>query len=134
EKSKATVKGEWFFTGDRYRRDEAGGYVYEGRADDMIKVGGLWVSPIEVENTLAEHPLVVEAAAVGVEADETTRVKAYLVCREHERDPGELEAELTLWCKERLRRYEHPHFYVFVEDLPKTLTGKIQRYKLRELG
>jgi benzoate-CoA ligase family protein len=134
EKTKATLKGEWFFTGDRYRRDEAGGYVYEGRADDMIKVGGLWVSPIEVENALAEHPAVVEAAAIGIRAEETTRVKAYLVCREHDGDQRALEAELQEWCKARLRRYEYPHFFAFVDELPKTLTGKIQRYKLRELG
>ncbi len=134
DRTKATVRGDWFFTGDRYRRDEAGGYVYEGRADDMIKVSGLWVSPIEIENALAEHPLVVECAAVGVRADETTRVKAYLVCREHDRAAGELETELQQWCKERLRRYEYPHFFEFVDDLPKTLTGKIQRYKLREPG
>jgi benzoate-CoA ligase len=134
EKTKETLRGEWFFTGDRYRRDAAGGYVYEGRADDMIKVGGLWVSPIEVENALAEHPVVVEAAAIGVRADETTRVKAYLVCREHDREQSALEAELQEWCKARLRRYEYPHFFTFVDELPKTLTGKIQRYKLRELG
>jgi benzoate-CoA ligase len=134
EKTKASVKGEWFFTGDRYRRTEAGGYAYEGRADDMIKVGGLWVSPIEVENVLAEHPRVLEAAAVGVEADTTMRVKAYVVCRGDVPDQPALEAELQEWCKQRLRRYEYPHFLVFLEELPKTLTGKIQRYKLRELG
>ena len=134
EKTKATVKGEWFFTGDRYRRAEGGGYVYEGRADDMIKVGGLWVSPIEVENVLAEHPVVIEVAVVGVRAEETTRVKAYLVCREHDRPQAEFELELQQWCKERLRRYEYPHFFAFVDDLPKTLTGKIQRYKLRDQG
>jgi benzoate-CoA ligase family protein len=134
DRTKDTLKGDWFFTGDRYRRDEAGGYLYEGRADDMIKVGGLWVSPIEVENALAEHPVVVECAAVGVRAEETTRVKAYLVCREHDHAPGELEAELQEWCKQRLRRYEYPHFFEFVDELPKTLTGKIQRYKLRDAG
>jgi benzoate-CoA ligase family protein len=134
EKTKATLKGDWFFTGDRYRRDESGAYVYEGRADDMIKVGGLWVSPIEVENALAEHPAVVEAAAIGVRAQETTRVKAYLVCREYDRDQEALQEELQEWCKGRLRRYEYPHFFTFVDELPKTLTGKIQRYKLRELG
>lgn len=134
EKTKASINGEWFFTGDRYRRTEAGGYAYEGRADDMIKVGGLWVSPIEVENVLAEHPLVVEAAAVGVEADATMRVKAYVVCREHDREQAALEAELQEWCKDRLRRYEYPHLFDFVDELPKTLTGKIQRYKLREPG
>jgi benzoate-CoA ligase family protein len=134
EKTKAAIKGDWFLTGDRYRRTDEGGYAYEGRADDMIKVGGLWVSPIEVENALSEHPLVVEAAVVGVEADATMRVKAFVVCREHKREEGVLEAELQEWCKERLRRYEYPHFFDFVDELPKTLTGKIQRYKLRDTG
>ncbi|MBV9820368.1 MAG: benzoate-CoA ligase family protein [Solirubrobacterales bacterium] len=134
EKSKATLKGEWFFTGDRYRRSDEGGYIYEGRADDMIKVGGLWVSPIEVEHTLAEHPLVVEAATVGVRVEETTRVKAYVVCRERVQSDDQLATELQEWCKSRLRRYEYPHFFAFVEELPKTLTGKIQRYKLRDFG
>jgi benzoate-CoA ligase len=131
EKTKAAVKGQWFFTGDRYRVNENGDYVYEGRADDMIKVGGLWASPIEIENVLVEHPRVLEAAAVGVDADYTTRVKAFVIVRG---DPGddELVTELQAWCKNRLRRYEYPHFIDFVEDLPKTPTGKIQRYKLRE--
>ena len=81
EKTKAAINGEWFFTGDRYRVNENGDYVYEGRADDMIKIGGLWASPIEIENVLVEHPRVLEAAAVGVDADYTTRVKAFVICR-----------------------------------------------------
>jgi benzoate-CoA ligase len=134
EKTKRGMRGEWFFTGDRYRETDEGVFVYEGRADDMIKVGGLWASPIEIENVLVEHPRVLEAAAVGVEAEYTTRIKAYIVCRGDNADASELTAELQDWCKERLRRYEFPHFISFVEDLPKTPTGKIQRYKLRELG
>jgi benzoate-CoA ligase len=131
EKSKAAIKGDLFFTGDRYRQDEDGDYVYEGRADDMIKIGGLWASPIEIENALVEHPRVLEAAAVGVDADYTTRVKAFVICRGEAGD-DQLVAELQEWCKSRLRRYEFPHFITFVEELPKTPTGKIQRYKLRE--
>ena len=130
EKTKAAIKGQWFFTGDRYRVNENGDYVYEGRADDMIKIGGLWASPIEIENALVEHPRVLEAAAVGVDADYTTRVKAFVICRGDAGDE-ELVAELQEWCKSRLRRYEFPHFIAFVEELPKTPTGKIQRYKLR---
>jgi benzoate-CoA ligase len=136
EKTKRAMRGEWFFTGDRYRETDEGVFVYEGRADDMIKVGGLWASPIEIENVLVEHPRVLEAAAVGVEADYTTRIKAYIV-RRGDGDGGDedaLVAELQDWCKERLRRYEFPQFITFVEDLPKTPTGKIQRYKLRDLG
>jgi benzoate-CoA ligase family protein len=130
EKSKQAIKGEWFFTGDRYRVDENGDYVYEGRADDMIKIGGLWASPIEIENVLVEHPRVLEAAAVGVDAEYTTRVKAFVICRGDAGDES-LVAELQEWCKNRMRRYEYPHFIEFVDELPKTPTGKIQRYKLR---
>jgi benzoate-CoA ligase family protein len=132
EKTKAAIRGEWFFTGDRYRVNADGDYVYEGRADDMIKVGGLWASPIEIENALVEHPRVLEAAAVGVEADYTTRVKAFVVTREGVAGDEALTAELQEWCKSRLRRYQYPHFIEFADALPKTPTGKIQRYKLRE--
>jgi benzoate-CoA ligase family protein len=131
DKTKAAVKGDLFFTGDRYRENDEGNYVYEGRADDMIKIGGLWASPIEIENALVEHPRVLEAAAVGVDADFTTRVKAFIIVRGEEGDEA-LVLELQEWCKSRLRRYEFPHFITFVEELPKTPTGKIQRYKLRE--
>jgi benzoate-CoA ligase len=130
EKTKAAIHGDLFFTGDRYRVDSGGDYVYEGRADDMIKIAGLWASPIEIENVLVEHPRVLEAAAVGVEAEYTMRVKAFVVARGDHGDDG-LVGELQEWCKTRLRRYEYPHFIEFVDDLPKTPTGKIQRYKLR---
>jgi benzoate-CoA ligase family protein len=131
EKTKAALHGDLFFTGDRYRETDDGYFVYEGRADDMIKIGGLWASPIEIENVLVEHPRVLEAAAIGIDADYTTRVKAFVVCRG---DAGgdDLAADLQEWCKSRLRRYEYPHFIAFVDELPKTPTGKIQRYKLRE--
>jgi benzoate-CoA ligase len=131
EKTKRAIHGDLFFTGDRYRETEDGYFVYEGRADDMIKVGGLWASPIEIENVLVEHPRVLEAAAIGVDADFTTRVKAFVVCRGDVGDE-DLVADLQEWCKSRLRRYEYPHIIAFVEELPKTPTGKIQRYKLRE--
>ena len=109
EKTKAAIQGDLFFTGDRYRRPRTATYVYEGRADDMIKIGGLWARPIEIENVLVEHPRVLEAAAVGVDADFTTRVKAFVICRGDAGDDG-LVAELQEWCKTRLRRYEYPHF------------------------
>ena len=131
EKTRRALHGDLFFTGDRYRETEDGYFVYEGRADDMIKIGGLWASPIEIENVLVEHPRVLEAAAIGVDADYTTRVKAFVVCRGDAGDET-LIADLQAWCKQRLRRYEYPHFIDFVEELPKTPTGKIQRYKLRE--
>jgi benzoate-CoA ligase len=134
EKTKRCLLGEWYFTGDRYMRTEDGVYAYEGRADDMIKVGGLWASPIAIEATLIEHPRVQEAAAIGIQAEYTTRVKAYVVCRSQERVDDNLALELQAWCKARLRRYEFPHFIEFVDELPKTATGKIQRFKLRDLG
>src|SRR5215211_5914538 len=116
EKTKATMKGEWVFAGDWYRRDEEGFYWYEGRADDMIKVSGLWVSPVEV----------------GIPVDDLTRVKAYIILREGYERSDALTEELQTWCKERLKRYQYPHLVEFVEDLPKTITGKIQRFKLRQ--
>jgi benzoate-CoA ligase len=132
EKTKATMQGDWLFAGDWYRVDEDGFYWYEGRSDDMIKVSGLWVSPVEIESVLGEHPAVIEAAAVGVTVDELTRVKASIILHE-DREPSEdLTGELQDWCKERLKRYQYPHVVEFVEELPKTVTGKIQRFKLRE--
>ncbi|WP_143529222.1 benzoate-CoA ligase family protein [Rubrobacter xylanophilus] len=131
EKTKKTMQGEWLAAGDWYRQDEDGFFWYEGRADDMIKVSGLWVSPVEVENTLGEHPAVMEAAAVGVPVGGLTRIKAYVVLREGHEPSEALVADLQGWCKERLKRYQYPHLVEFVEELPKTVTGKIQRFKLR---
>ncbi|GAC1655249.1 MAG: benzoate-CoA ligase family protein [Candidatus Dormibacteraceae bacterium] len=130
ERTKRTVLGDWFFSGDRYRQDDDGFYWYEGRSDDMIKVSGLWVSPIEVESALLEHPAVAESAVVGVEVGGFTRIRAFVVAR-GEGSP-ELVIELQEHCKSRLQRFQFPHEVEFVADLPKTITGKIQRYKLRE--
>ena len=132
EKTKETIKGEWLFAGDWYRVDEDGFYWYEGRADDMIKVSGLWVSPVEVENTLGDHEAVLEVAAVGVDVEGLTRIKAYVVLREDHEGSDELVEELQEWSKENLKRYQYPHIVEFIEELPKTTTGKIQRFKLRE--
>jgi acyl-coenzyme A synthetase/AMP-(fatty) acid ligase len=126
------MKGEWLFAGDWYRADDDGFYWYEGRSDDMIKVSGLWVSPVEVENTLGDHQAVVEAAAVGIPVEGLTRVKAFVVLREDHEGSDALVEELQEWCKERLKRYQYPHLVEFIEELPKTVTGKIQRFKLRE--
>ena len=132
EKTKRSVLGEWFFTGDRYRVDADGYYWYEGRSDDMIKVSGLWASPIEIESVLLEHPAVGESAVVGVEVDGFTRIKAFVIAKGGiDRGDG-LVAELQEHCKSRLQRYQYPHLIEFVDELPKTVTGKIQRYKLRE--
>jgi len=131
EKSKRSVLGEWFFTGDRYRVDSDGYYWYEGRSDDMIKVSGLWASPIEIESALLEHPAVVESAVVGVDVDGFTKIKAFVIIKGGQGNDA-LAAELQEHCKSRLQRYQYPHMIEFVVELPKTVTGKIQRYKLRE--
>jgi benzoate-CoA ligase family protein len=132
EKTKATMQGDWLFAGDWYRVDEEGYYWYEGRSDDMIKVSGLWVSPVEVESTLIDHEAVIEAAAVGIPVDGLTRVKAYIILKDGYEGTDALTQELQTWCKERLKRYQYPHLVEFVDDLPRTVTGKIQRFKLRQ--
>src|SRR5450759_3559417 len=132
EKSKRSVLGEWFFTGDRYRMDEGGYYWYEGRSDDMIKVSGLWVSPIEIESVLLEHPAVAESAVVGIDVDGFTKIKAFVIIKGAAALDDSLVAELQEHCKSRLQRFQYPHLIDFVPELPKTATGKIQRYKLRE--
>jgi acyl-coenzyme A synthetase/AMP-(fatty) acid ligase len=106
--------------------------VFEGRMDDMLKVGGLWVSPADLETALMQHPRVREAAVIGVEVEEVSRIKAFVIPVEDENGDDALAKELRSWCKARLRRYEYPHIVEFVEDLPRTVTGKVQRFKLRE--
>ena len=132
DKTGYCMRGEWFHTGDRYVVDADGHYVYQGRSDDMIKVGGLWVSPADVESCLVRHPAVSEAAVVGLQVEDLSRIKAFVICTEAPADPDALAEQLRQWCKGNLRRYEYPHVVEFVDDLPRTPTGKVQRYKLRE--
>jgi benzoate-CoA ligase family protein len=133
EKTKQTIKGEWIVTGDKYYQDEDGYYWYAGRADDMLKVGGIWVSPIEVENTLIQHPAVLEAAVVGHEDnDRLVKPKAFVVLKEPDTACPELEEELKLFVKDKIAPYKYPRWITFPPELPKTATGKIQRFKLRQ--
>ncbi len=130
-KSRDTFQGEWTKSGDKYVKNGDGSYTYSGRSDDMLKVSGIYVSPFEVEATLVQHPAVLEAAVIGKEdADGLTKTKAYVVFK-----PGAsaTEDELKAFVKERLAPYKYPRFFEFVSDLPKTATGKIQRFKLRDL-
>ncbi len=130
--SRSTFRGEWMFTGDLYDRDPDGFYAYLGRVDDMLRVGGEWVSPAEVEGVLIEHAQVLEAALVGYRDDQgIVRPVAHVVPIEGA-GGAELEAALTDHCRARLAGYKRPRRYVIVEELPKTATGKIQRFKLRE--
>jgi len=134
ERTRSKLSGGWFASGDRYHRDEDGHYVYEGRVDDMMKVGGLWVSPIEIENRLMEHSSVSEAAVVGVEIDGDSRIKACVILVESAGTVDGLVPELQEWCKAALLRYQYPHLIEFVDDFPRTPTGKIQRFMLRDSG
>jgi benzoate-CoA ligase len=130
-KTRETFQGGWTKSGDKYVRNADGTYTYSGRSDDMLKVSGIYVSPFEVEATLVQHPAVLEAAVIGKEdADGLTKTKAFVVLK-----PGAHtdEAELKAFVKDRLAPYKYPRFIEFVADLPKTATGKIQRFKLREL-
>jgi 4-hydroxybenzoate-CoA ligase/benzoate-CoA ligase len=132
EKSLATFHGDWTRTGDRYVRDQDGYYTYAGRGDDMLKVGGIWVSPFEVESALSAHEAVLEAAVVG-HADEEglTKPRAFVVLKDRSAASDALAEELKAFVKGRLAPYKYPRWLVFVDELPKTATGKIQRYRLR---
>ncbi|HEU5264505.1 MAG TPA: benzoate-CoA ligase family protein [Gaiellaceae bacterium] len=131
EKTADSIRDGWFYSRDRYRRDEEGRYWCEGRADDMFKVSGLWVSPTDVEGRLIEHPAVLEAAVVGVPVEGFTKAKAYVTVRDSGQARAGLEDELRQFCGAKLHRYQVPELIEFVDSLPKTATGKIERYKLR---
>ena len=132
EKSLRSFQGPWTWTGDKYLRDENGWYVCAGRTDDMLKVGGIWVSPFEVEGALIEHEGVIEAAVVG-EKDENDLVKpkAFVVPADPGRASPAFAEELQQFIKERLAPYKYPRWIEFTRELPKTATGKIRRYRLR---
>ena len=131
-RSVRTFRGAWTYTGDKYRRDEHGDYVYCGRGDDMMKVSGMWVSPAEVEAALVAHPSVLEAAVVGREDEHgLVKPKAFVVTRPAVQPSPSLVDELQRFVKDRLAPFKYPRWIEFLEALPKTATGKIQRFKLR---
>ena len=135
EKTERTMLGEWMFTGDRYYQDQDGDYFYEGRSDDMFKVSGQWVSPIEVENTLMEHPSVFECAVIAAKDDKgLLRTKSFIILNEGHEGNDTLTAELQDFVKAKIAPYKYPRMVTYVDDLPKTATGKIQRFKLRDLS
>jgi benzoate-CoA ligase family protein len=132
EKTAETMVDGWLNTGDTYREDPDGYLVYEGRSDDMLKVGGIWCSPIEIESCLITHPAVLEAAVIGqADADQLIKPKAIVVLKRGGGGGPALSEELTALCKQRLAPYKYPRWIEFVAELPKTATGKIQRFKLR---
>jgi benzoate-CoA ligase family protein len=132
ERTRASMQGPWLTTGDRMRRREDGRYEYVGRSDDMLKVGGLWVSPVDMEIVLQEHPRVSGAAVVGASIDDYTRLAAFIETSEALGARERLIDELRELCRERLRDHEQPHLFRFVEELPRTVNGKPRRFMLRE--
>jgi benzoate-CoA ligase len=135
ELTKATIEGHWIRTGDHYYQDDDGFYWFAGRSDDMLKVGGLWVSPAEVEHTLLEHPSVLSCAVIGrADHDELMKPLAYVVPRPGVSATPELATELQQFARTRLAEYKRPRWVEFVDALPTTATGKVQRFKLRERG
>ena len=133
ERTRATMLGEWLRTGDVFVQDEDGGFTFAGRADDMVKVSGLWVSPAEVEAHLAQHPAVLEAGVVGrPDAAGLTRIHAAVVLKDGARASDALAQELRGFVAARAAGYKVPQAIEFVAELPKTATGKIQRFRLRD--
>jgi benzoate-CoA ligase len=131
--TKDTIEGQWIRTGDHYYQDGDGYYWFAGRSDDMLKVGGIWVSPAEVEHTLLEHPAVLACAVVGrPDQDGLIKPLAYVVARPHAAPTSELKTELQEFASRELASYKRPRWVEFVPALPTTATGKVQRFKLRE--
>ena len=129
-KTRETFEGRWVRSGDKYIRNADGSFTYAGRADDMLKVGGVWVSPFEVEATLVQHPSILEAAVIGSpDGDGLIKTKAFVVLKE---GASADETELKGFVKDRLAPYKYPRSIEFIAELPKTATGKIQRFRLRE--
>ena len=129
-KTRETFQGGWTKSGDKYVRNTDGSYTYGGRSDDMLKVSGIYVSPFEVEATLVQHPAVLEAAVIGIpDAQGLTKTKAFVTLKA---GASATEIELKNFVKDKLAPYKYPRQIEFVTELPKTATGKIQRFRLRE--
>jgi 4-hydroxybenzoate-CoA ligase len=133
EKSKQTMIGGWINTDDKFFRDEDGYFFYVGRSNDMLKVGGIWVSPIEVEACIMEHPEVLECAVVGAPDEKgLIKPKAFVVPKNGHAPSDQLAGEIKAYVKKSLAHYKYPRWVEFVEELPKTATGKIKRFMLRD--
>ena len=132
EKTAETMVDGWLNTGDTYREDSDGFLIYEGRSDDMMKVGGIWCSPVEIESCLITHPAVLEAAVIGhSDTDRLIKPKAVVVLKQAGTGSDALTEELRSLCRKTLAPYKYPRWIEYATELPKTATGKIQRFKLR---
>jgi acyl-coenzyme A synthetase/AMP-(fatty) acid ligase len=132
EKSRRTFLGEWLATGDRFKVDDEGYYWYVGRSDDMLKVGGIWVSPLEIENTLTAHEAVLESAVIGhPDQSDLIKPKAFVVLRSGYSPSEGMARELIAHCARESASFKRPRWIEFVDELPRTATGKLQRSKLR---
>ncbi len=132
ERSRKTFLGEWLFTGDKYVVDADGYYTHAGRSDDMLKVGGIWVSPMEVEAALTRHPAVLQCAVVGkTDESDLIKPKAFVILNEGYAASAEMEQDLIEFCRANMAGYKRPRWIEFMTELPFTATGKIQRFKLR---
>ena len=135
EATKSTLKGEWIRTGDKYSRDPEGYYIHAGRSDDMIKAGGIWVSPVEVEATLIRHPAVLECAVIAVVDDDgLEKPQAFVKLRPGVAADETTARELRDFVKGLLAPYKCPRTIRFIDEIPKTATGKVKRYELRKRG
>ncbi len=133
ERTTRSFVGEWFLSGDKYVHDTDGIFWYRGRSDDMLKVGGQWVSPVEVEAALIQHPAVLESGVVGAkDQDELVKPLAFVVLKPGQVPSEALAKELQEFVKGKIAAYKYPRWVEFVQELPKTATGKIQRFKLRD--
>jgi benzoate-CoA ligase family protein len=134
QKTKESFCGEWFNTGDKFYRDSDGFYWYVGRADDMLKAGGIWVSPLEVEGALLEHPAVNQCTVISApDAAGLEKPMAFVVLNEGYAPSPELEQELHDFVRSKIAHYKCPRWFRFINELPCTASGKVQRYKLREM-
>ncbi len=134
EKSKEVIVGKWFNTSDQFYKDSDGFYWYSGRADDMLKAGGIWVSPVEIEGILLEHPAVQECAVVGkVDKSNLEKPLAFVVLKHGYEASSALEKELQDFVRSKTARYKYPRWVEFVDELPRTASGKVQRFKLRAM-
>jgi len=133
EKSRQVFRDKWTYTGDKYTEDKDGYFHYCGRTDDMLKVSGQWVSPFEVESVIIQHPLVTEAAVIGMEDEnKLLKPKAYIVLNAEVDDTESMTREIQDFVKSRMAMHKYPRWIEFIDALPKTATGKIQRFKLRK--